>query len=121
MRMHADTGEDILMTLGDFDGQSIVLDRSDRTNRDDLYDAGGGCARDHVFDLVAEFRVREMTMRIDDCCHTHTQANSRYLLVASHCRPAQRDLVDRSRTLIHVEYSAVRAHGRRDKRNVNSA
>ncbi len=65
VRMHADDGEDILMTLGDLDGQSIVLDRTDRADRDDLRDAGGGCARDHVFDVVAELHVREMAMRID--------------------------------------------------------
>jgi hypothetical protein len=63
--MHADRGKYILMTLGDFDRQSIVLERSDCTDRDHLCDAGIGCPRDHGFDVVAELRVREMAMRID--------------------------------------------------------
>ena len=65
MRMHADGGEDILMTLGDLDRQPVAFDRADCADRDDLRDAGVGCARDHVFDVVAELRVRQMTVRID--------------------------------------------------------
>ena len=65
MRMHADDGEDIMVTLGDLDRQLVAFDRADCADRDDLCDARVGCARDHGFDVVAELRVRQMTMRID--------------------------------------------------------
>ena len=67
--MHADGGEHIWVTLGDCDGQSIVFDRSDRADRDDLRHAGAGRARDHGFDVAAELCVGEMAMRIDNRCH----------------------------------------------------
>src|SRR5271166_4772781 len=69
MGMHADGGENTFVPLGDFHRQAIILDRSDRTYRNDLCDAGGGCALDHGLDVVTEFRVSEMAMRIDDRCH----------------------------------------------------
>ena len=67
--MHPDNGEDILVTLGDCNGQSIVVDGSDGADRDDLSHTGGGRARDHRFDVAAELCVGEMAMRIDNCCH----------------------------------------------------
>jgi hypothetical protein len=66
VRMYSDDGEDILMTLGYLDGQSIAFDRSDRANRDDLRYARGGGARDHGLDVVAKLCIREMAMGVDD-------------------------------------------------------
>ncbi len=63
--MHADGSKDIFVLLGNLDRHPIVFDRSDRADRDDLCDAGVGCARDHGFDVVAELRVCEMAMRVD--------------------------------------------------------
>jgi hypothetical protein len=54
------------VTLGDFEDQSIILDRIDRALPDDLlYTRGGGCTRADVIDVVAQLRVRRMAMRID--------------------------------------------------------
>ena len=71
MRMHADGGKYVFVTLGDRDRQPVAFDRADCADRDDLRDAGVRCAPDHVFDVVAELRIRQMAMRINDHCHSN--------------------------------------------------
>ena len=66
MRMHSHRGEDVFVMLGDFDGSAIVLDGSDRADRDQLPNTGLRSALDHRLDVIAELRVGEMAMRIDD-------------------------------------------------------
>jgi hypothetical protein len=55
--MDSHCGENVFVTLGDFDGYAIVLDRSDRADCDELVDAGRGGALDNRFDIIAELRV----------------------------------------------------------------
>jgi hypothetical protein len=54
-----------LVALGDFNRQAIVLDWPDRADRDDLENTRRRRARDHSLDVVAEFRIRQVAVRID--------------------------------------------------------
>ena len=65
MRMHADGGKYVFVTLCDRDRQPVAFDRADCADRDDLRDARVRCAGDHGFDVVEKLRVRQMTVRID--------------------------------------------------------
>src|SRR5215469_7091929 len=93
VRMHADCGEHVLVMLGDFDRQSIVLDWADRANRDDLRDAGVSRPRNYALDLVAQLRVSEVAVRVDDRRHS-PHANRRRCCFLAYCFPLPRSVTD---------------------------
>src|ERR1700683_4260252 len=70
VRMHPDNRVDVLVTLCDFNRQSIGRDIRNSANRNNRADSGRPRAFWHAVQLAMQLRIREMTMGIDERVHS---------------------------------------------------